>query len=65
MFVIVSEENEHSLKSTFHRCFVPSVGSFGKAASDEKIFLEITNHKKELPVATMFISGSEQIVQYL
>ena len=26
MFVNVSEENEHSLKKTFHRCFVPSVG---------------------------------------
>ena len=37
MFVNVSEENEHSLK-TYHRCFVPSVGQFGQAISDEKIF---------------------------
>jgi hypothetical protein len=31
------EQNEHSLKRTFHRCFLPSVGSFGQEVSDEKI----------------------------
>jgi hypothetical protein len=41
MFVNVLEQNEHSLKRAFHRCFLPSVGSFGQAVSDEKIFLEI------------------------
>jgi len=41
MFVNVLEQNEHSLKRVFHRCFLPSVGSFGQAVSDEKIFLEI------------------------
>jgi hypothetical protein len=35
MFVNVSEENEHSLEKTFHRCFVPSVGLFGQVVSDE------------------------------
>jgi hypothetical protein len=30
--------NEHSLKRTSHRCFLPSVGSFGQEVSDEKIF---------------------------
>jgi hypothetical protein len=34
------EQNEHSLKRTFHRSFLPSVGSFGQEVSDEKMFLE-------------------------
>jgi hypothetical protein len=29
------EQNEHSLKRTFHRCFLPSVGSFGQEVSDD------------------------------
>jgi hypothetical protein len=31
-------------------------GSFGKAVSEEKIFF---NQKKELPMAAMFVNGSE------
>ena len=38
MFVNGSELNEQSLQKTFHRCFLPSFGSFGHAVS-EKIFL--------------------------
>jgi hypothetical protein len=34
------------------------VGSFGKAAS-ETIFFKSTNQKQELPVAAMFVNGSE------
>jgi hypothetical protein len=41
MFVNVMDQNEHSLKRAFHRCFLPSVGSFGQAVSDEEIVLEI------------------------
>ena len=41
MFVNGSEINEHSFQRTFHRCFLPSFGSFGKVVSEEKIFLEI------------------------
>ena len=33
-----SGQNEQSLQRTFHRCFLPSFGSFGKAVSEEKIF---------------------------
>jgi hypothetical protein len=34
-----STQNEQSLqRTTFHRCFIPSFGSFGKAVSEEKIF---------------------------
>jgi hypothetical protein len=40
MFVNVLDQNEHSLKRAFHRCFLPSVGSFRQAVSGE-IFLEI------------------------
>jgi hypothetical protein len=38
MFVNGSEQNEQSLQRTFHRCFLPSFGSFGQAVSEEKIF---------------------------
>jgi hypothetical protein len=38
MFVNASGRNEHSLSRTFHRCFLPSFGSFGQMVS-EKIFL--------------------------
>ena len=38
MFVNGSGQNEQSLQRTFHRCFLPSFGSFGKVVSEEKIF---------------------------
>ena len=37
MFVHGSERNEHSLQRTFHKCFLPSFGSFRQAVSEEKI----------------------------
>ena len=39
-FVNVWGRNEQCLQRTFHRCFLPSFGSFGKAFQ-RKIFLEI------------------------
>ena len=33
-----SGRNEQSLQRIFHRCFLPSFGSFSKAVSEEKIF---------------------------
>jgi hypothetical protein len=39
MFVNQSGQNEQSLQRTFHRCFLPSFGSFGQAVSEENIFL--------------------------
>ena len=39
MFVNQSGQNEQSLQKTFHRCFLPSFGSFSQAVSEEKIFL--------------------------
>ena len=59
MFDNESELNEHSLQRTFQGCFLPSFGSFGKAASEEKIFQKSTNQKQELSVAAMFVNGSE------
>ena len=38
MFVNGSGRNEHYLQRTFHRCFLPSYGSFHQAVSEEKIF---------------------------
>ena len=38
MFVSGPGQNEQSLQTTFHRCFLPSFGSFDKAVSEEKIF---------------------------
>ena len=37
MFVNGSGRNEQPLQRTFHRCFLPSFGSFGQAVSEEKI----------------------------
>ena len=37
MFVNRSRRNEQSIQRTFHRCFLPSFGSFGQAVSEEKI----------------------------
>ena len=36
MFANGSGRNEQSLQRTFHRCFLPSFGSFGQAVSEEK-----------------------------
>jgi hypothetical protein len=37
MFVDGSGQKEQSLERTFHRCFLPSFTSFGRAVSEEKI----------------------------
>ena len=36
MFVNGSGRNEQSLERTFHKCFLPSFGSFGQSVSEEK-----------------------------
>jgi hypothetical protein len=38
MFVNGSGRNEQSLLRTFHKCILPSFGSFGQAVSEKKIF---------------------------
>ena len=59
MFIKGSELNEQSLQRTYQECFLPSFGSFGKAAGEEKIFQKSTNQKQELSVVAMFVNGSE------
>ena len=44
---------------TFQGCFLPNFNSFGQAVSEEKNFQKSTNQKQELPVAAMFVNGSE------
>jgi hypothetical protein len=51
MFDNRSGRNEQSLQRNFHRCFLPSFGSFGQAVSEEKILKKSANQKQELPVA--------------
>jgi hypothetical protein len=48
MFVNGSGRNEQSLQRTFHRCFLPNFSSFGKAVSEEKIFLEINQSETRM-----------------
>jgi hypothetical protein len=50
---------------TFQGCFLPYVGSFGKAVSEEKIIKKSTNQKQELPVRAMFVNGSGRNEQAL
>ena len=38
MFVNGSGQNEQILQRNFHRCFLPSFGSFGKAVTEDNIF---------------------------
>jgi hypothetical protein len=65
MFDNRSGRNEQSLQRNFHRCFLPSFGSFGQAVSEEKILKKSANQKQELPVAAMFVNGSGQNEQML
>ena len=46
-------------KRTFHRCFLPSFGSFGHALSEERIFRNRRPiQKQESPVVAIFVNGS-------
>ena len=65
MFVNGSGRNEQSLQRTFHRCFLPSYGSFGQAVSEEFFLQKSTNQKHELPVVVMFVNGSGRNEQSL
>ena len=38
MIVDASGQNQQTLQKTFHRCFLPSFGSFGLQVSEKKIF---------------------------
>ena len=38
---------------------MPSLAPFGQSVSEEKIFLTLANHKKELILAAMFVGRME------
>ena len=65
IFVNELELNEQSLQRTFQGCLLPGFGSFGKVASEEKIFQKSTNQKQELSVVAMFVNGSGRNEQSL
>jgi uncharacterized alpha/beta hydrolase family protein len=58
MFIYGSKQNEQSLWRPFHRCFLSSIGSFGKTVSEVKNLKKSANQKQESPVAAMFVNGS-------
>ena len=58
MFVNRSGRNVPSLQRTLHRYYLSSVGTFGQAVSEEKIFQKSTNQKQELPLVAMFVNQS-------
>jgi hypothetical protein len=57
MFVGLMEPNEEVLWRILHRCFLPSLAPFGRAVSEEKIFLTLANQKQELPLVAIFVGG--------
>ena len=60
MFANGSELIEQTIQRTFQGDFLPSSDSFGQAVSEEKIFFQkLSNQKQELPVAAIFVNGSE------
>ena len=65
MFVNGSGRNQQSLQRTFHRYFLPSVGSFLPSGSRGEDFFKSANQRPELPVAAMFVNGSGQNEQSL
>jgi hypothetical protein len=64
MFVNGSKRHKQSQQRTFHRCFLPSFGTFGQPVSGEE-FLKSANQKQESPVVAMFVNGSGRNEQSL
>jgi hypothetical protein len=67
MFVNGLGRNEQSLQRTFHRCFLPSFGSFGQAVSEEKIFKNQPNRNKNClwqPYACLLMDRDEMSNRY-
>jgi hypothetical protein len=47
MFVNGSERHKQSQQRTFHRCFLPSFGTFGQTVSRGEEFFKSANQKQE------------------
>ena len=65
MFDNGSGRNKHFLERTCHRCFLLSFGSFGQVVSRGEDFFKSANQKQELPMAAMFVNGSEISNRYI
>ena len=61
MFVNGSGQNEQSLQRTFHRCFLPSFGSFGKAVSEDKTFRNRPIRKKNCLWQPYLLMGRDEM----
>jgi hypothetical protein len=48
MFINGSGQNDQTLQRTFHRCFLPSFGSFGQVVSEEKIKKNISQSETRI-----------------
>jgi hypothetical protein len=59
MFVNGSGRNEQSMQRTFHRCFLPSFGSFGQTVSEEKNLKKSANKKQESPVVPCLLTNRD------
>ena len=64
MFVNGSGRNQQWQQRTFHRCFLPSFGSFGQTVSEEKN-LKNQPIRNKSPVVAMFVNGSGKNQQSL
>ena len=60
MFVGRIEPNDEVLQRILDRCFLPSLTPFGQEVSEEKICLTLANQKQELPLAAIFVGGTER-----
>ena len=58
MLVNGSGRNEQSLQRIFHRCFLPSFGSFGQAVSEEKFFKNLYKRKMHFEYRYLYINKS-------
>ena len=65
MFINGSGLNEQSLQKTFHRWFLPSFSSVGKAVSEQIIIFKSTNQKQKMPMTAMFVNESNRNEQSL
>jgi hypothetical protein len=58
-FCSIPPTNMATKGNSCFRCFLPSLAPFAQAVSEEKIFLTLTNQKKELILVAMFVGQME------
>jgi hypothetical protein len=66
MFVNGSERHKQSQQRTFHRCFLPSFGTFGQTGSEEKNFLnQPIRNKNRLWWPCLFMDRDGMSIVYI